>query len=58
MFDSHRALDSSVAWWVFDFVSNYINIKYSIMHPLVQEKQNALETEFVHKDPEVCVCCP
>ena len=51
-----RALDTSVAWWVFDFVSNYINVKYSLMHPLVVEKQDALETDFIHKDAEACRC--
>jgi dipeptidase len=31
------------AWWVFNFVSNYANLKYSYMLPEIQEVQTELE---------------
>jgi hypothetical protein len=33
-------MDRNVAWWVFNFLSNYINTKYNVMHPIVQEHQD------------------
>lgn len=46
-------MDRNVAWWVFNFLSNYINTKYNIMHPIVAEQQNRLEEAFYEADTEV-----
>jgi dipeptidase len=36
--------DWNSAWWAFNFVSNYINLKYSFMIVDVQKEQKNLET--------------
>ncbi len=39
------------AWWVFNFVSNYANLKYSYMIKDIQKVQNELENKFIaHQD--------
>lgn len=35
------------AWWVFNFVSNYANLKYSYMIKDVQKLQNEIELKFI-----------
>lgn len=37
------------AWWAFNFVSNFANIKYSVMKEDIQKVQNQLEQEIVDK---------
>lgn len=37
------------AWWAFNFVSNYVNLKYSYMIQDVRKLQNEVETEIVSK---------
>jgi hypothetical protein len=46
-------MDRNVAWWVFNFLSNYINTKYNVMHPIVQEHQDRMESRFLEADKEV-----
>jgi dipeptidase len=41
------------AWWVFNFVSNYANLKYSYMLPEIQAVQAELEGEFLALQPVV-----
>jgi dipeptidase len=41
------------AWWVFNFVANYANIRYSDMLPDIQAVQNDLEGTFLALQPAV-----
>lgn len=47
----HFSWDS--AWWVFNFVSNYANLKYAPMVQEVQAVQNELEGGFLDLQPAV-----
>ncbi len=47
----HFSWDS--AWWVFNFVSNYANLKYSYMIQDIQDVQATLEGEFFAMQPVV-----
>lgn len=39
------------AWWVFNFVSNYCNLKYSYMIQDIQKVQSAIENNFITMQP-------
>ncbi|NQT81308.1 MAG: C69 family dipeptidase [Candidatus Aminicenantes bacterium] len=39
------------AWWVFNFVANYANLKYSYMVKDIQKVQAALEGQFISLQP-------
>jgi dipeptidase len=41
------------AWWVFNFVANFANLKYSYMIPEIQALQSELEGEFLRLQPIV-----
>ena len=41
------------AWWVFNFVANYANLKYSYMVEDIQKVQKALEGQFLSLQPAV-----
>ena len=41
------------AWWVFNFVANYANLKYSYMVKDIQKVQAALEGQFLSLQPVV-----
>jgi dipeptidase len=41
------------AWWVFNFVANYANLKYSYMVKDIQKVQQALEGQFLSLQPTV-----
>ncbi|MBN2431564.1 MAG: C69 family dipeptidase [Acidobacteria bacterium] len=41
------------AWWVFNFVANFANLKYSYMIKDIQAVQQAQEQEFVTRQPAV-----
>lgn len=41
------------AWWVFNLVSNYANLKYSYMIKDIQEVQNELEGKFIEGQNEM-----
>ena len=41
------------AWWVFNFVSNFVNLKYSFMMPDVQAAQRAIEEEYLALQPAI-----
>ncbi len=41
------------AWWVFNFVANYANLKYSFMLPEIQAVQSDLEETFLTLQPAV-----
>ncbi len=41
------------AWWVFNFVANYANLKYSYMIQDIQTVQNELEGMMIQAQPEV-----
>jgi len=41
------------AWWVFNFVSNYANLKYSAMIGDIQAVQSSLEGDFLKLQPAV-----
>jgi len=41
------------AWWVFNFVSNYANLKYSYMVKDIQKVQAALEGQFISLQPVI-----
>ena len=41
------------AWWVFNFVANYANLKYSYMVKDIQKVQSALESQFLRLQPVV-----
>jgi dipeptidase len=41
------------AWWVFNFVANYANLKYSFMVKDIQKVQTALESQFLSLQPAV-----
>jgi dipeptidase len=41
------------AWWVFNFVSNFCNLKYSYMIIDIQKVQSALENNFLALQPTV-----
>ncbi len=41
------------AWWVFNFVANYANLKYSLMLPEIQAVQNDIEGNFIALQPAV-----
>jgi dipeptidase len=41
------------AWWVFNFVSNYANLKYSYMVKDMQEVQQRIERQFIAEQAEV-----
>jgi dipeptidase len=40
-------------WWVFNFVSNFCNLKYSYMIKDIQEVQSQLESDFLALQPTV-----
>jgi dipeptidase len=41
------------AWWVFNFVANFANLKYSYMVKDIQKVQSALEKQFISLQPAV-----
>lgn len=41
------------AWWTFNFVANFANLKYSSMIKDIQKVQNALENKFLELQPAV-----
>lgn len=41
------------AWWVFNFVANYANLKYSYMLPEIQAVQSDIEGTFLKLQPSV-----
>ncbi len=41
------------AWWVFNFVANFANLKYSYMIKDIQKVQNELEWEFFEMQPAI-----
>ncbi|MCK4462001.1 MAG: C69 family dipeptidase, partial [candidate division Zixibacteria bacterium] len=41
------------AWWVFNFVANFANLKYSFMLPEIQAYQSDLEATFLTLQPAV-----
>ncbi len=41
------------AWWVFNFVSNYANLKYSYMVKDIQKVQTELEGKFISLQPVI-----
>ncbi len=41
------------AWWVFNFVANYANLRYSAMRPDIQAVQQKLEGELLALQPAV-----
>ena len=41
------------AWWVFNFVSNYANLKYSFMMPEIRAVQQEIESNFFALQPAV-----
>ena len=41
------------AWWVFNFVANYANLRYSDMRPVIQAVQRDLEGSFLALQPAV-----
>lgn len=41
------------AWWVFNFVANYANLKYSYMVKDIQKVQAALEGQFISLQPAI-----
>jgi dipeptidase len=41
------------AWWVFNFVANYANLKYSYMLPEIQAVQSEIEGNFMKLQPWV-----
>jgi len=41
------------AWWVFNFVANYANLKYSYMIEDIRKVQSALENQFLALQPVV-----
>lgn len=48
-----REFDLKSAWWAFNFVSNYANIKYNYMYQDIKAVQGALETEFITLQPAI-----
>lgn len=50
---SMRAFSWDSAWWVFNFVSNFINLKYCQMMPEMQVVQSNLEQEYLTLQPAV-----
>ena len=50
---SMREFSWESAWWVFNFVSNYTNLKYSYMIKDVQKVQSELEESFIAMQPAV-----
>jgi len=45
--------DRDSAWWVFNYVANIANLKYSYMIKDIQKVQSALEGDFLEKQPVV-----
>jgi dipeptidase len=41
------------SWWVFKFVSNFANLKYSYMIKDIQDVQSELENKFIEHDAEL-----
>ncbi len=41
------------AWWVFNFVANFANLKYSYILPEIQALQNDIESAFIALQPAV-----
>lgn len=41
------------AWWVFNFVANYANLRYSYMAPEIIEVQSEIESDFLERQPVV-----
>lgn len=41
------------AWWVFNFVANYANLRYSDMRPDIQAVQQELEGQFLALQPAI-----
>jgi dipeptidase len=50
---SIREFSWDSAWWVFNFVANFANLKYSLMLPEIQEVQSDLEETFLVLQPFV-----
>jgi len=48
---NHFSWDS--AWWTFNFVSNWANIRYDRMIKDIQKEQNSIEDEFMKMQPVV-----
>ncbi len=48
---SHFSWES--AWWIFNFVSNYANLKYSYMLPEIQAVQTKLEGDCLELQPVI-----
>jgi len=41
------------AWWVFNFVANYANLRYSEMKPDIQAVQHEIEGQFIALQPAI-----
>jgi dipeptidase len=50
---SIREFSWDSAWWVFNFVANFANLKYSYMLPEIQAVQGEIETSFLELQPWV-----
>jgi dipeptidase len=50
---SMRKFSWDSAWWVFNFVANYANIKYSYMRDDIQKVQRELEGSLLDLQPAV-----
>jgi dipeptidase len=50
---SLRAFSWDSAWWVFNFVANYANLRYSHMIPEIQAVQSEIEGTFLALQPVV-----
>lgn len=50
---SLREFSWDSAWWVFNFVANYANLRYSLMAPEIQEVQGDVEGAFLAMQPSV-----
>ncbi len=50
---SIRSFSAESAWWVFNFVANFANLKYSYMKEDIQKVQRELEGELIRLQPAV-----
>ncbi|MDR0871791.1 MAG: C69 family dipeptidase [Planctomycetaceae bacterium] len=50
---SIEQFDWNDAWWVFNLVANYANLKYSRMTPDIIKVQKELETKFLFRQKEI-----
>ncbi|HEX7486274.1 MAG TPA: C69 family dipeptidase [Vicinamibacterales bacterium] len=50
---SRAAVDRKSAWWAFDFVSNWSNLRWDAMHKDVRQRGDAIEKGFFDQQAEV-----